>query len=227
MSTLVDNLAEALTDGDENLKQALEQQIFTPLQGSIHGAPYKEKLVEPQVTTELMRILESPDPADSVLHDMLRATIERHNERASKGRIAKPRCYQCDGCLTLQHGEAVFKCGVCPNLVLCGKCEPGHQHPMLYITSNTKVPRFFSATLGGSAAVGGNPAVAVHEGVCCDGCQQVPIWGPRYKCVICDNFELCSRCVLLTHPGHNSSHVLLKISTPSMAPDSFAIEIED
>ena len=34
----------------------------------------------------------------------------------------------------------------------------------------------------------------VHAGVTCDGCNMSPIVGPRYKCLVRDDFDLCTRC---------------------------------
>ena len=34
----------------------------------------------------------------------------------------------------------------------------------------------------------------VHGGVTCDGCNMSPIVGPRHKCLVRDDFDLCTRC---------------------------------
>eukprot|EP00658_Telonema_sp_P-2_P073389 TRINITY_DN62444_c0_g1_i1.p1 TRINITY_DN62444_c0_g1~~TRINITY_DN62444_c0_g1_i1.p1 ORF type:complete len:244 (+),score=56.82 TRINITY_DN62444_c0_g1_i1:46-732(+) len=212
-----------------HLKQALESSIFTA--GGLAGGGYKSKLGASTVTSELMRILESPSAEDAVLHSMLHATLER-GSRASKGRVSRPRCLQCDSCLSLQHGGAVFKCAVCPHYVLCTACEQqgSHPHPMLYITNGTKVPKFVSATVRESPGMylSGGGQMAVHHDVICDSCNAAPIWGARFKCCVCDNFELCSQCIQQVSPGlHDSTHVFLKIPNPTMLPDSIAIEIDD
>merc|ERR1711963_533218 len=52
---------------------------------------------------------------------------------------------------------------------------------------------------------------AVHYGVTCDGCECKPIIGNRYKCVVCDDFDLCETCHAEgKHPGHN----MMKITEP-------------
>lgn len=35
---------------------------------------------------------------------------------------------------------------------------------------------------------------AVHEGVTCDGCEEGPIRGLRFKCSVCKNFDYCATC---------------------------------
>jgi len=53
---------------------------------------------------------------------------------------------------------------------------------------------------------------AVHHGITCDSCQVSPIRGVRYKCCVCNNYDLCSDCESLGK--HDSSHPLLKILRP-------------
>merc|ERR1712013_828995 len=44
----------------------------------------------------------------------------------------------------------------------------------------------------------------IHPGIVCDGCEKTPIVGHRYKCVVCDDFDLCGSCEAAGHhPGHN------------------------
>merc|ERR1711874_39757 len=44
----------------------------------------------------------------------------------------------------------------------------------------------------------------IHSGVVCDACEKAPIVGHRYKCVVCDDFDLCGSCEAAgRHPGHN------------------------
>lgn len=50
----------------------------------------------------------------------------------------------------------------------------------------------------------------VHERIICDGCEANPIEGVRYKCAICPNFDLCSKCEETT----THEHPFLKLKTP-------------
>lgn len=56
-----------------------------------------------------------------------------------------------------------------------------------------------------------NNNTAVHEGVTCDSCNGA-IYGNRYKCSVCWNFDLCETCEKLG--SHDKTHILFKIKSP-------------
>ena len=57
--------------------------------------------------------------------------------------------------------------------------------------------------------------VVSHTGVTCDACQMSPIVGVRYKCVQCDNFDLCSECESKSNGQyHPVAHSVLKMRVP-------------
>ncbi|CAD5112184.1 DgyrCDS1418 [Dimorphilus gyrociliatus] len=51
-----------------------------------------------------------------------------------------------------------------------------------------------------------------HDGTTCDSCRQQPIYGIRWKCSDCINFELCSVCY--HNDKHNLRHRFHRIATP-------------
>jgi len=51
-----------------------------------------------------------------------------------------------------------------------------------------------------------NPGMT-HPGVTCDGCEG-PIMGPRWKCSVCPDFDLCKPC---KRKGIHSEHIFVKI----------------
>jgi outer membrane biosynthesis protein TonB len=53
---------------------------------------------------------------------------------------------------------------------------------------------------------------AVHQNIICDGCEQTPIVGARFKCTVCPDYDLCSACE--SKNIHPSSHALLKLKEP-------------
>ena len=54
----------------------------------------------------------------------------------------------------------------------------------------------------------------VHPGVVCDGCEG-SIYGPRYKCLVCPDYDLCKTC---EGKGMHVEHDMMKITTPSGMP---------
>jgi len=65
----------------------------------------------------------------------------------------------------------------------------------------------------------------VHARVICDGCGMNPIVGIRYKCSVCDDFDLCASCE--ADGVHDQTHPMLKINTPSMAPAAIMIVLKE
>ena len=55
-----------------------------------------------------------------------------------------------------------------------------------------------------------------HYGIKCNNCNLFPIVGCRYKCSICDDFNICEKCEKIMGPSH--SHPLIKINKPEMKP---------
>merc|ERR1711963_453763 len=54
-----------------------------------------------------------------------------------------------------------------------------------------------------------------HHGVTCDGCDKAPIVGFRYKCVVCDDYDLCAACEKAgKHPGPSSNRSPPRPSDP-------------
>lgn len=54
-----------------------------------------------------------------------------------------------------------------------------------------------------------SPILVQHSGITCDLCRVSPIFGIRYKCAICPNFDMCEKCEALDL--HDADHPLLKL----------------
>ena len=61
---------------------------------------------------------------------------------------------------------------------------------------------------------------AVHEGVTCRKCKVSPIVGPRFKCTVRENFDLCETCEASQGAlsGGPAPYPMLKIDHPEQAP---------
>ena len=77
-----------------------------------------------------------------------------------------------------------------------------------------------SATSGSGFGFGA-PQI-VHDGITCDSCKAIPVKGPRYRCSMCADYDLCQVCMntraqVLSNPSgghHDSSHIFLRIDDP-------------
>lgn len=52
--------------------------------------------------------------------------------------------------------------------------------------------------------------LTTHDGVNCDICRMTPIRTTRYKCTICEDFDMCSACV----DKHDPAHITWRIKVP-------------
>ena len=64
----------------------------------------------------------------------------------------------------------------------------------------------------------------VHGDYICDGCDEDPIVGIRYKCAVCEDFDYCEKCEKLL--GEKHGHPFLKIRNPDDAPIYFNCELK-
>jgi peptidoglycan hydrolase-like protein with peptidoglycan-binding domain len=105
---------------------------------------------------------------------------------------------RCDVCNAFPIVGDRYQCTVCDNFDLCSKCEatPGAhpaEHPLLKLRQPSN-------------------SVAVHHGITCDGCQQSPLAGTRFKCKVCPDFDLCETCEAKNL--HPADHPMLKFKIP-------------
>ncbi|KAK9452278.1 uncharacterized protein V1518DRAFT_425222 [Limtongia smithiae] len=116
----------------------------------------------------------------------------------------------CDGCEQTIRGMR-FKCVDCPDFDFCGTCfakvettHPGHAFVKIATQEDYLTPM--------------RAPLARHYGIVCDGDGCVNskrcIVGTRYKCAICENYDLCERCEAMPHNGHDQSHPMIKLKTP-------------
>ena len=57
--------------------------------------------------------------------------------------------------------------------------------------------------------------ISIHEDIRCDGCSIKPIKGDRYKCSVCENFDLCEKCEEENYQkGKQHPHNFIRIRQP-------------
>jgi len=119
-----------------------------------------------------------------------------------------------------------FKCLNCADFDMCFKCATSSsahppKHIMMEVRKCTPALR----------AIKPRPCVAVdvqqakrgfHPGVQCAECRQSPVAGPRYKCVVCDKYDLCKDCANSRREAlaegkpvrHHAGHAFMRVRMP-------------
>jgi len=96
-----------------------------------------------------------------------------------------------------------------PFAAFCGDMACPQPQPA---DAKTAAPAATATTEQKGKASDEGKAPRVHTGVICDGCNENPIVGTRYKCSVCPDFDLCQSCE--TAGDHPDSHPLIKIKVP-------------
>lgn len=121
----------------------------------------------------------------------------------------------CDGCDKFIYGVR-NKCLECPDWDYCADCmlNANFIHPR-----HRFVPIYEPLSSGGCARAFYTPKIR-HHGIYCDGplCNRGDvssyIQGERYKCAVCDDYDLCASCEASPSNTHNKTHPLIKFKTP-------------
>ncbi len=75
----------------------------------------------------------------------------------------------------------------------------------------------------GAGGINQEFSLKTHQNVACDGCGASPLFGIRYKCSVCPNFDYCETCEdRLTH-----EHAFIKITRPELAPSVIITAINE
>jgi hypothetical protein len=108
--------------------------------------------------------------------------------------------FTCDACANKIIGVR-YHCSICnnDNYDLCATCEAKNEHPSSHPLLKFRLPPTGEVT-------------SIHQGITCDGCSVSPIVGVRYKCTVCQDFDLCEKCE--ESGKHPIDHVLIKMKEP-------------
>jgi len=124
-------------------------------------------------------------------------------DHVEKPAMAGPACKNCSKLTT---NQVRYKCLQC-HLTFCEKCKDGGKH--IHNTTHTmlRIPIAIQHSF--------------HPGICCDKCGAQPIHGLRYKCLDCEDYDLCEVCKDASDhnkeesTSHKASHKMLLILEPS------------
>ena len=118
----------------------------------------------------------------------------------------------CDGCKMNPIRGNRYKCIDCPDFDFCENCyqknkdSHGHEFKKIEKLSFTNIFEYKNNDY--------NKRENVHMGVKCNRCGSNPIIGWRFKCSICENYNLCEKCE--ENSGYEHGHPLIKIYNSKM-----------
>lgn len=125
---------------------------------------------------------------DNLGIDLSNLDLGRPSPPMSSSSAALPvrHAASCDVCSGPIIGTRI-RCMECPDWDCCSDCEPslGQLHPHhkfipIYENNGPWQPQ----------------NLVRHRGITCDGCKEF-IAGPRFKCIVCPDYDLCMRCEAL------------------------------
>ncbi|KAF8589545.1 cysteine proteinase [Ramaria rubella] len=112
----------------------------------------------------------------------------------------------CDGCGKQTIIGVRWKCLVCEDYDLCTDCRSSGKHTNRHSVDH-RVLRIENP----------DSSLAIHEGIICDGCRTDPVIGVRWKCLKCNDYDLCDACH--SSGAHPLDHQMLRVETPADAED--------
>nr|CAI39085.1 Putative N6-adenosine-methyltransferase with ZZ-type zinc-binding domains [Paramecium tetraurelia] len=115
----------------------------------------------------------------------------------------------CNICgISLQPGICRYKSKKIANFDICQNCY----NKKISEGELTQTDMFFLANKADEEVL--------HQYHQCNGCDQNPIWGARFECITCDNYDFCEACfdnLLITGDPNHKDHEFKVIELPTFA----------
>ena len=232
---IFDKVNEVLSRTVQRVKLIARQKVMTKEERAIERKEEDIKKVREKTKKEQIdKIIKIARDSVKEINDLTKLVIEQSNSLIE--RINNPQLYKssssddillrvapkeekkekpeihynviCDGCKVTPLRGNRYKCKKCKDFDFCEDCyqknKESHGHDFFIIQH----PRCRNRL--------GHPNKKycqrgiVHSKVMCDGCGMLPLSGWRYKCAICDDYNLCENCEERIGGKHN--HPFIKIT---------------
>ena len=144
----------------------------------------------------------------------------------------------CNYCEKKNFNEYRYKCLVCNDYDLCGKCfesrRKNESHECGHPIARFDVPKqLFGISFENVAEIDLAFMFArfgkdKHENTSCDGCSKSPIEGLRFKCDTCNDYDLCYSCFKgkKCSDKHSTDHPLvIQLTDSSLEVDMENIQL--
>ena len=196
-------------------KKAQIEQIKKITKEAIKEINNLTKLVIEQSNALIEKIISNTEIKNSKDDDILLKSTkkEQKEQKVQKGPIHFN--VLCDGCKMNPIRGNRYKCKGCPDFDFCENCyqknKDTHGHEFKKI-EKLGIPNILEFKKKDYCKRDN-----VHIGVRCNECGSDPITGCRFKCSICENYNLCDDCE--ERSGCKHGHPLIKIYNSKMQKD--------
>lgn len=134
---------------------------------------------------------------------------------------------KCDGCSCGRIRGDLYVCLECENFELCASCFERRIEPKNHKTGHLLVHLRLPNEIFGQPIARDELnlkrlveiyAAESHDDVTCDGCETKNFVGLRFKCDVCNQYDLCQKCAenQVTTKDHQTTHPLILTSSKTI-----------
>ncbi|KAI0363146.1 hypothetical protein BV20DRAFT_975992 [Pilatotrama ljubarskyi] len=126
---------------------------------------------------------------------------------------------RCDYCNKRNIKGIRYKCLECPDYDLCEACMASPKAWVEHDSAHAFFPIHTPEDFVHFCVVKDKRqrSQVVHKGISCDGCNTKNILGVRHKCLHCEDYDLCEKCV--ADPRKRQAHSVSHSFFPIVSPD--------
>ena len=204
--------SQSIKEEKEKEKIALIQKIKNITKEAVKEINNLTKMVIEQSNELIKKINNNELSSLTDINDLDHIILKTENKDIKKKKEGIHFHVSCDGCKVKPIRGNRYKCKECPDFDFCEKCyekekeKHGHEFKKIEKPSNTK-------RMGHKKKDYCSRGIS-HKDIRCENCGLEPLTGWRFKCSICEDYNLCENCEEAIGFKHN--HPLIKIYYSAM-----------